>query len=166
VPQIKAAEQGHQQILWLLGEDHKLTEVGTMNLFIVLEKDGVTELVTPPLEDIVLPGVTRDSILSLAREHVAGKTSLTGLPKDFIVTERDITMSEVIAAQQAGQLKEMFGSGTAAIVSPVYNLAYKGSNIPVPVGDDGLGDFARVMLREVVGRQMGEIESSWSWKLD
>lgn len=131
VPQQKAAALGYQQILWLYGEEHRLTEVGTMNLFVVLEdKDGsessdvcfvferllillshshrarhsptrgqyVSASLHPlcSLADfssttVILPGVTRDSILSLARSHAEGKNTLDGLPAKFKVTERNLT---------------------------------------------------------------------------
>jgi len=166
VPQMQAAALGYQQILWLFGEEHYLTEVGTMNLFAVFEHaDGTVELATPPLRDTILPGVTRDSILTLAREHEAGKIALGGIApegKRFIVSERDITMKEVKEASAKGTLREMFGSGTAAIVSPIEMIGYEGEAVKVPVGQDGCGDVARVMLREIVGRQTGEIPSDWS----
>lgn len=68
---------------------------------------------------MILPGVTRDSVLALAREHESGKTQLPGMPKDLIVSERIFTMPDIVKAQQNGKLKEAFGAGTAAIVSPV-----------------------------------------------
>lgn len=190
VPAMEAAKLGYQQILWLHGEDHQLTEVGTMNLFVALKDEhggkvslwrqrksagkGVSkhfdhagyELVTPPLDDIVLPGVTRDSILHLAYGHASGRSPLQGLPHNLTVSERHINMAEVLELQKSGRLVEVFGSGTAAIVSPVNNIGYDGKDIPIPVADDGLGDFARVMLREIVGRQIGTIESDWSVRVN
>ncbi|GAA5885757.1 hypothetical protein JCM16303_006052 [Sporobolomyces ruberrimus] len=165
VPQMEAAAKGYQQILWLLGPEHSLTEVGTMNLFLVFKKeDGTTELVTPPLgsDSVILPGVTRDSILALAREHASGKTKLKGLPDKVTVSERNLTMKDVVKGREDGTLLEVFGSGTAAIVSCVEGIGYEDKLIDIPVGKDGLGDFARVMLREIVGRQTGEIKSDWS----
>ncbi|GAA6063301.1 hypothetical protein JCM10212_006711 [Sporobolomyces blumeae] len=165
VPQMEAAAKGYQQILWLLGPEHMLTEVGTMNLFLVFKKeDGTTELVTPPLgtDSVILPGVTRDSILSLARDHASGKIKLDGLPKNMTVSERNLTMKDVVQGRKDGSLLEVFGSGTAAIVSCVDGIGYQDQLIDIPVGQDGLGDFARVMLREIVGRQTGEIPSDWS----
>ncbi|GAA6038396.1 hypothetical protein JCM8097_007628 [Rhodosporidiobolus ruineniae] len=163
VPQQKAAALGYQQILWLFGPEHKLTEVGTMNLFASFTRpDGTLELVTPPLEDMILPGVTRDSVLALARDHASGKNKLEGLPDKFVVTERQMTMPEVAEASKNGTLREIFGTGTAAIVSPVDGIGYNDELVKVPVGEDGLGDIARVMLREIVGRQTGKIPSDWS----
>jgi branched-chain amino acid aminotransferase len=89
-------------------------------MFVVLKNgQGQLEVVTPPLQDIILPGVTRDSILTLLREHAEGKTELPGLPKEIVISEREIGMKEVEDAQKSGNLVEMFGSGTAALVSPV-----------------------------------------------
>merc|ERR1711874_439161 len=102
----KIAEQhGCQQCLWLFGDDHEITEVGAMNLFILLRRgDGSKELVTPPLDKgTILPGVTRRSIIELCSTW-----------PDLAVTERKITMSEVMTALAEGRLLEMFGSGTAA----------------------------------------------------
>lgn len=121
---------------------------------------------TPPLEDMILPGVTRDSILSLARGHESGSLSLDGLPKKFKVTERNLTMPDIVKASADGSLKEIFGSGTAAIISTVNAIGYEGRDVPVPVGEDGLGDVARVMLREIQGIQTGAIEKgNWSVKV-
>lgn len=121
---------------------------------------------TPPLEDMILPGVTRDSILSLARGHADGSHPLEGLPANFSVVERNMTMSEIVRASEDGSLKEVFGSGTAAIISTVDAIGYEGRDVPVPVGEDGLGDVARVMLREIQGIQTGAIErGNWSVKV-
>ncbi|KAG8906611.1 hypothetical protein FRB99_006481 [Tulasnella sp. 403] len=163
IPQAEAMKKGYDQNLWLLGEEHLLTEVGTMNLFVVLKKDdGTIELVTPPLEDVILPGVTRDSVLALARDHAAGLLRLPGLPSKLQVSERAITMGEVKNAAANGQLLEVFGSGTAAIVCPVKTIGYMGSDIPVPVGEEGMGPITKALLDEIVKRQLGVVESEWS----
>ena len=70
-----------------------------------------TELVTPPLDGMILPGITRDSVLVLARDHVSGTKRLEGLPENLVVSERPITMKEVVTASQSGRLVELFGSG-------------------------------------------------------
>jgi branched-chain amino acid aminotransferase len=121
VPQVEAAKQGYAQNLWLHGPEHELTEVGTMNLFVVIENaKGETELLTPPLEDLILPGVTRDSVLTIAREHIAGKIQVPGLPMDgFTVSERKMSMPELKRLAKEGKVKEVFGAGTAAIVTSV-----------------------------------------------
>lgn len=103
-------------IQWANVDDHQLTEVGAMNLFILWKNaQGETELVTPPLDGAILPGVTRDSILSLAREW-----------GEFKVSERKLTMPELRDAVKENRVKEVFGAGTACIVSPVKMIEYQG----------------------------------------
>ncbi|MBZ3884622.1 Branched-chain-amino-acid aminotransferase, cytosolic [Sciurus carolinensis] len=114
--QCEAAENGCQQVLWLYGEDNQITEVGTMNLFLYwINEDGEEELATPPLDGIILPGVTRRCILDLA--HQWG---------EFKVTERYLTMDDLTAALEGNRVREMFGSGTACVVCPVSDILYKG----------------------------------------
>ncbi|KAI5452690.1 branched-chain-amino-acid transaminase bat2 [Naganishia albida] len=164
VPQVEAAKKGYAQNLWLHGPEHELTEVGTMNLFVVVENEqGETELLTPPLEDLILPGVTRDSVLSIARDHVAGKIQVPGLPaSNFVVSERKMTMPKLSELAKAGKVKEVFGAGTAAIVTSVDNIGYKGEDIPIPAGPEGLGPIAKAMLDRIQGIQTGKIEHEWS----
>ncbi|KIM33901.1 hypothetical protein M408DRAFT_325470 [Serendipita vermifera MAFF 305830] len=163
VPQKEAAKLGYSQNLWLQGPEHYLTEVGTMNLFVVLRKnDGGVELVTPPLDDVILPGVTRDSVLALARDHASGKQPIAGMTGKLEVSERPITMKEVKEKAEAGNLLEVFGTGTAAIICPVNRIGYMGKDINVPAGQSGIGDLAKAFLQEIQGRQMGTIPSEWS----
>ncbi|KAJ3838372.1 aminotransferase [Lentinula raphanica] len=162
MPQKKAAQMGYAQNLWLHGPEHYLTEVGTMNMFVVLRKGDSVELVTPPLDGLILPGVTRDSVLSLARGHASGTYKIPNLPEKLIVSERPITMKEVQEAEASGNLVELFGSGTAAIISPVNRIGYLGKDIHVPTGEDGMGPVSRPIWTELVGRQMGTIPSEWS----
>jgi branched-chain amino acid aminotransferase len=83
-----------------------------MNLFVVFRQgDGTLELVTPPLDGMILPGVTRDSVVSLARRHAAGTLCIPNLTTKLSVSERGVTMKEVSEAAQAGRLVEMFGAG-------------------------------------------------------
>jgi len=163
LPQKLAGKMGYVQNLWLSGPEHNLTEVGTMNLFVVFRKeDGTLELVTPPLDGMILPGVTRDSVLSLARSHAAGTLHIPNLSTKLVVSERGVNMTEVCEAVGSGRLVEMFGAGTAAIVSPVNRIGYQGRDIEIPVGSDGMGPVSRPIWTELVGRQTGEIESDWS----
>jgi len=134
-----------------------------MNMFIVFTtEDGSTELVTPPLDGMILPGVTRDSVLTLAREHASGKNKLANLSGKLIVSERSVTMKEVKTAAAAGRLVEMFGAGTAAVISPVDRIGYMGEDIHIPTGEDGMGPVSRPIWTELVGRQWGTIPSEWS----
>ena len=82
-----------------------------MNLFVVFNRNGTYEIVTPPLDGMILPGITRDSVLALARGHESGQQRLPGLDKEVVVAERPVTMKEVQEAVRTGQLVEMFGSG-------------------------------------------------------
>ncbi|KAF5313266.1 hypothetical protein D9619_003315 [Psilocybe cf. subviscida] len=163
LPQTHAAEKGYAQNLWLQGPEHYLTEVGTMNMFVTFRKpNGEYELVTPPLDGMILPGITRDSVLALAREHISGKNALPNLPKNLTVSERPVTMKEVKDASLAGNLVEMFGAGTAAVISPVNKIGYLGEDVHIPTGEDGMGPISRPIWTELVGRQTGAIPSDWS----
>ncbi|GAA5883232.1 hypothetical protein JCM16303_007320 [Sporobolomyces ruberrimus] len=173
-PQIEAAQKGYQQVLWVFGEEEELTEVGMMNCFPVFKlEDGSIELATPSLENgLSLPGVTRDSILSLARQHASGQITLPNLPpasqQKLVVSERKITMSEIVQASQKGTLLEVFGSGTAAVITSVEKIGYKGGDVEVPVdggeeGESGFGRIAGSMMKVLNEIQYGERESEWSW---
>ncbi|KAH7912565.1 aminotransferase [Hygrophoropsis aurantiaca] len=163
VAQKSAAKAGYVQNLWLHGPEHYLTEVGTMNLFVALKgEDGVAELVTPPLDGMILPGVTRDSVLALARNHVSGIKKLPGLPDQLKISERLIHMGEVIQANNAGRLIELFGTGTAAVVTPVDKIGYQGSDVHIPTGEDGMGPISKPLWTELVGIQTGTIKSDWN----
>ncbi|KXN84794.1 Branched-chain-amino-acid aminotransferase, mitochondrial [Leucoagaricus sp. SymC.cos] len=162
MPQKAAAKLGYAQNLWLHGPEHYLTEVGTMNLFVVFKHpDGTYELVTPPLDGMILPGVTRDSVLSLARAHSNGTLKLD-LPNKLVVNERSVSMKEVKAAAENGSLIELFGAGTAAVVTTVDKIGYLGEDVAIPTGPDGMGPISRTIWKELVGRQTGEIPSDWS----
>lgn len=163
---MEAATKGYQQILWLFGDEHWLTEVGAMNLFVVLRKADGIEIVTPPLNGMILPGVTRDSILALTRDHAKGTSPLPGLPENVTVSEREISMREVADAADKGDLLEMFGAGTAAIVSPVDRVGYNGNDIHVPVGDGGAGPVTKAVLERITDIQMGRFEHPWSVCID
>jgi len=112
----RATEMGCQQVLWLYDEDEKLTEVGTMNIFVYwTNEQGEEELITPPLTDgLILPGVTRDSLLELCRQW-----------NEFKITERYPSMEEIRRALAENRLKQIFGAGTACIVSPVGRILYR-----------------------------------------
>ncbi|KAI0995021.1 Branched-chain-amino-acid aminotransferase [Podosphaera aphanis] len=158
VPQMQAAKRGFQQNLWLFGEEEYITEVGTMNIFVVLrdEKTRKREIVTPPLDGTILEGITRDSILSLAREKLA--------PRSWKVSERKITMKEIYSASLEGRLLEVFGSGTAAVVSPVRSISWKGNTIDCGLqSNKEIGEVAESMLNWITARQTGEEEHEWSY---
>ncbi|KNC82443.1 branched-chain-amino-acid aminotransferase [Sphaeroforma arctica JP610] len=152
VPQIEAGEKGYDQLLWLSDEDHKVTEVGTMNFFVFwTNKAGEKELITAPLEGTILPGVTRDSIIDLAKQW-----------GEFKVTEGWFTMKDLIEAQQEGRLIEAFGAGTACIVSPVKNIGYQGKDYAVPLAAGKSGELTLRVNNTISDIQYGDIESEWS----
>jgi len=96
-----------------------------MNLFVALRKDdGSVELVTPPLDDVILPGVTRDSVLCLARDHASGNNPITGIPKNLTVSERYINMGEVVEAANNGRLLEVFGTGACVDPPPATVVSF------------------------------------------
>ena len=156
LPQLHAASRGLQQNLWLFGEEEYVTEVGTMNLFIALKnkETGQKELVTAPLDGTILEGVTRDSVLGLAKERL--------VPKGWAVSERKITMREVAEASEEGRLIEVFGSGTAAIVSPVRTISYKGKMVGCGLKEtEEAGEIALQMKNWIEGIQYGDEEHPW-----
>ncbi|KAK3672298.1 branched-chain-amino-acid transaminase bat2 [Recurvomyces mirabilis] len=169
VPQMQAARRGFQQNLWLFEDvdpetgrkEDFVTEVGTMNLFACIrdEKTGQPELVTAPLDGTILEGVVRDSILTLARERL--------VPQGWAVNERRFTMREVVEASSEGRLMEVFGSGTAAVVSPVRSIGYQGQMISCGLPEDKeVGPVTLQMKDWIEGIQYGEEEGhAWSWKV-
>jgi len=123
-----AEKHGCHQVLWLYGPDEEITEVGAMNIFFVLDHGDRKELVTPSLDKgIILPGVVRRSIVELAQKQ-----------GEMEVSERSITMEEVLTAKAENRLLEVFGSGTAAVVSPVGGFYYKGRMVDIPAPVDGV----------------------------
>jgi branched-chain amino acid aminotransferase len=115
---------------------------------------------------MILPGVTRDSILGLLRDHASGKMTIAGLPKDLIVSEREINMGEIQQAVDQGRLLEMFGSGTAAVVSPVDRIGFQGKDIHIPAGKDGAGEIAKALLKTMTDIQLGKVAHPWSVLVD
>lgn len=144
----QAAQKGYTQVLWLDAREHKyVEEVGTSNIFFLI--DG--ELVTPPLVGTILPGVTRDSVLQLARSW--------GLN----VTERPISIDEVVDGCQSGTLKEMFATGTAAVISPVGRICYRGIDYKVDNGNTG--KLSKKLYDEITGIQYGRMEDPFGWRV-
>lgn len=160
-PEKAAQRRGFHQILWLFGEDDSITEAGTMNLFIVLrvrDSDHLS-LVTPPLDGTILPGVTRDCVLSLARERLE--------PQGWLVQERKICMAEIADASEAAELVEVFGTGTAAVVSPVRSIKWQGKTVSCGLGlDEHAGKVTSCMKDWIESRQYGIEEHEWSLQVD
>ena len=142
----KAHQAGYTQVLWLDGVEQKyIEEVGSMNIFFVLGD----ELVTPELNGSILPGITRDSVIKLAQSW--------GMP----VSERKIGIDEVIQAHEDGSLAEVFGSGTAAVISPVGELKY-GDKV-IAIGDGKVGPVAQKLFDAIQTIQYGEGDDPLGW---
>ena len=127
-----------------------------MNLFIALKnkETGQKELITAPLDGTILEGVTRDSVLTLARERLG--------PNGWNISERKIRMSEVAEASEEGRMIEVFGAGTAAIVSPVRNISYRGKMVQCGLKEDEeAGEIALQMKNWIEGIQYGDEKNPW-----
>merc|ERR1711988_384854 len=144
-----AAQHNCHQALWLYGPEEEITEVGCMNLFVMFKKEnGQLELVTPPLDSgVILPGVTRRSVLEIAQES-----------NEFDVSERKVTMKDVLEGARDGTLVEMFGTGTAAIVSPIANVFYNGIMNPIPVPKTSFSNRVMSKLSDIY---YGRIQHPW-----
>lgn len=144
--QQEASKKGYSQVLWLDGiEKRYVEEVGSMNIFFKI--NGV--IVTPVLNGSILNGVTRDSIIHLLKHW--------NLP----VTERKVSMQEVREAYQSGQLEEAFGTGTAAVISPIGEFNWEGDRMIINEGKTG--ELSQKLYDTLTGIQLGEIEDPFNW---
>jgi branched-chain amino acid aminotransferase len=157
MPGALAHDRGCQQVLWLFGPERFITEVGSMNLVgIWVNRAGERELITAALDDgLILPGVTRDSVLALARED-----------GDLRINESRWTIDELLDALAEKRVIEVFGCGTAAVVSPVNRILYNERWIDVPLRADDpgatIGVYAEKFLNRLQDIQYGVVEHPWS----
>ena len=162
---VEARQQGCAAVLWLLGDDEQVTEAGTMNFFVLWRpyKGAALELVTPPLDGTILPGITRDTVMQLAERL---------LPTGVKVVERQFTVHDLIDAVDEGRLEEAFGTGTACIVCPIDGIRYEGRDVAIPTGlpvvaggdqtcssSKGAGPFTSVMMETILAIQHGRTEA-------
>jgi len=148
LPAHEAKEKGFTQVLWLDAFEHKyIEEVGTMNICFVINN----ELVTPALDGTILEGTTRDCVLCLAKEW------------DIKVTERKINIDEVITASQSGKLTEVFGTGTAAVISPVGEIQHQDTLLKINNGK--IGSLSQKFYNEITAIQYGEKPDKYDWVL-
>lgn len=142
----RAKAKGFTQVLWLDAVEHRyVEEVGTMNVLFLIDN----ELVTSPLTGSILPGVTRDSVMYIARQW------------GIKVVERRISIEEVIETSQNGRLKEAFGTGTAAVISPIGEITYKGKSYVISGGK--MGKLSKKLYDEIVGIQYGYKPDPYGW---
>jgi branched-chain amino acid aminotransferase len=145
----EAHHKGYTQVLWLDGVERKyIEEVGSMNIAFVIDN----ELVTPSLNGSTLAGITRDTVLQLARDWGIG------------VAERQISIGEVFTASKNGRLSEVFGMGTAAVISPVSELAYKGEKLAI--GDGKVGPLAQRLFDDISAIQRGLKPDPHRWVVE
>ena len=142
----RAAKQGYSQVLWLDGVERKyIEEVGAMN--VMFKING--EIVTPMLSGSILPGITRKSCIEVLKNE------------GYTVSERLITIDELSAAMQDGTLEEAWGCGTAAVVSPIGELCYKG--VRYTVNDGGIGKVTQHLYDTLTGIQWGKQPDTYGW---
>lgn len=147
--QVKAHDEGYAQVLWLDGVHRKyIEEVGAMNIFFKI--NGT--VVTPALNGSILPGVTRDSAIQLCK--------MWGIP----VKERQISVDEVIKTAESGEMEECFGTGTAAVVSPVGELRFE--NEKMPISNNHIGELTQRIYDTITGIQLGRIEGPEGWSVE
>lgn len=141
--------EGYSQVLWLDGVERKyIEEVGAMNVFFVIGD----EIVTPALQGSILPGITRKSCIEILKSWGCN------------VSERRLSIDEVEKAAKDGSLKEMFGTGTAAVVSPVGELKYKDDIIKI--GDNKIGEITQKLYDALTGIQTGKAEDKFGWMVN
>lgn len=144
--QDEAHNQDYEQVLWLDGVEQKyIEEVGSMNIFFVI--DG--EVITPELTGSVLPGITRKSAIEICRK------------KGFKVTERRIAIEEVAKAYDEGKLDEVFGTGTAAVISPVGHLKWGGKIMEI--NNNQIGKISHMLYETLTGIQWGTLPDEFGW---
>lgn len=147
--QNEAHKQDYEQVLWLDGVERKyIEEVGSMNIFFVI--DG--EIITPALTGSVLSGITRKSAIEICRS------------KGYTVTERKITIQEVAEAYDAGKLDEVFGTGTAAVISPVGHLKWEDKIMEI--NDNKIGQISQMLYDTMTGIQWGKIPDEFGWTVE
>jgi branched-chain amino acid aminotransferase len=147
--QVKAHDAGYSQVLWLDGVERKyIEEVGAMNIFFKI--NGT--VVTPQLNGSILPGVTRNSCIALCKKW--------GLP----VEEKRISIDEIFEAYNKGTLEEVWGTGTAAVVSPVGELRWEGH--VMPIGNNNIGEITQKLYDTITGIQLGNVKDDMNWTVE
>lgn len=146
--QAVSEEKGYSQVLWLDGVERKyIEEVGAMNIFFKIGD----EIVTPELNGSILPGITRDSVLKVLQAN------------GYNACERRISIDEILDAYKAGKLEEVFGTGTAAVISPVGELCYKGEKMII--NNNEIGKVSQYLYDTITGIQKGTVEDKLNFTL-
>lgn len=145
-PMTEVRKKGFHQILWMDGIEHKyVQEIGTMNVFFVLGD----KVVTPELSDTILEGITRDSVITILRDN------------GYTVEEKALHIDEIVDAYRAGELREAFGTGTAASVAPIADLTYRGENLSLPPQEEW--KLAPWLRQELNAIRYGRKPDDYGW---
>lgn len=143
---VEAKKKGYAQVLWTDARDHSyFEEVGTMNVFFRLND----KVITPQLNGSILGGGVRDSVLQLIRHW------------NISVEERAVSIAEILKANEEGSLKEVFGTGTAAVISPVGEFGYRDQKIMINGGK--MGELSQRLYQAIVGIQRGRLPDDFQW---
>ena len=149
IAQQKAHDAGYSQVLWLDGVERKyIEEVGAMNIFFKI----AGKVVTPSLNGSILPGITRNSTIALCKKW------------GYEVEERKISAEELIEAQRNGTLEECFGTGTAAVISPVGKLRYVDEVMTINGGN--IGELSQKLYDTITGIQTGRLPDDMGWRVN
>ncbi len=147
--QLKAHDEGYSQVLWLDGVERKyIEEVGAMNIFFKING----KVLTPMLNGSILPGITRNSVIALCKEW------------GYEVEERRISVDELYEASTNGTLEEVWGTGTAAVISPVGHLRFQDQVMQIK--DGGIGELSQKLYDTVTGIQLGKIADTRGWVVE
>ncbi|WP_047415988.1 branched-chain amino acid aminotransferase [Cellulophaga sp. Hel_I_12] len=142
-----AIEKGYNQVIWTDDNTHEhIEEAGAMNIFVRINDT----LITAPTSDRILDGITRKSIIDIAKAE------------KIPVEVRKITVKEVVEAAQNGSLKEMFGAGTAAVISPISTFGHRGSDYDLPVLD---ASYASLLKKKITDIQYNKTEDTFGWRV-
>ncbi|KAH7909746.1 D-aminoacid aminotransferase-like PLP-dependent enzyme [Hygrophoropsis aurantiaca] len=161
LPQKIAAENGYEQVLWLFGDDNRVTEAGVMNFFVIVkrENDDGLDVITPPLNGTILPGITRDSCLALASSPSFQESNSFRLHTH----ELEFTMADLAEWSAQGRLLEALSVGTAAIIASVDRIGFEGKDITLPSYKAGMGPVGWALREKIVAIQEGREEwEGWS----
>ena len=146
IAQVKAHDGGYSQVLWLDGVERKyIEEVGAMNIFFKING----KIVTPMLNGSILPGITRNSVIQVCKSWGY---------------ERKISVDELVAAAKNGSLEEVFGTGTAAVISPVGKLRYVDD--VMEIGGGKIGELTQKLYDTITGIQWGKTEDPFGWRVE
>lgn len=147
--QMKAHEEGYSQVLWLDGVERRyIEEVGAMNIFFKIKGT----VVTPMLNGSILPGITRQSAIDLCKSW------------NYPVEERKVSVEEIVDAAKSGDLEEVWGTGTAAVISPVGHLRFEKEVFQI--GDGGIGSLSQKLYDTVTGIQLGKLQGPEGWVVE